>query len=36
LRKYGNDVLDKIQFKACNNIIKSIISMVVDYMQESN
>ncbi|MFA6475397.1 MAG: STAS-like domain-containing protein [Patescibacteria group bacterium] len=36
LRKYGNDVLDKIQFKACNNTVKSIISMVVDYMQESN
>lgn len=36
MRKYGNDVLDKIQFKSCNNTVKGIISIVVDYMQESN
>lgn len=35
IRKYGNEVLDKIQFKACNNTVKSIIGIVVDYMQES-
>ncbi|MBI2634310.1 STAS-like domain-containing protein [Candidatus Peregrinibacteria bacterium] len=36
MRKYGNEALDKIQFKSCNNTVKSIISIVVDYMQESD
>lgn len=36
IRKYGNEVLDKIQFKSCNDTVRSIISIVVDYMQESN
>ncbi|MFA6528414.1 MAG: STAS-like domain-containing protein [Candidatus Gracilibacteria bacterium] len=36
MRGYGDDVLDKIQFKSCNNILKSIISIVVGYMQESD
>ena len=36
MRKYGNDVLDKIQFKSCNNTIQGIITIVVDYMQESH
>ncbi len=35
MRKYGNAVLDKIQFKSCNGTVKAIISIVVDYMQES-
>lgn len=35
MRKYGNEVLDKIQFKSCNDTVKSIIAIVVDYMQES-
>lgn len=35
LRKYGRDALDRIQFKSCNDTVKSIISIVVDYMQES-
>lgn len=35
MRKYGNEVLDKIEFKSCNNTIKAIITIVVDYMQES-
>ena len=35
IREYGNEVLDKIEFKSCNNTIKAIITMVVDYMQES-
>ena len=33
LRKYGNDVLDKLAFKSCNDTIKKIIGIVVDYMQ---
>lgn len=35
MRKYGNDMLDKIQFKSCNNTVKGIITIVVSYMQES-
>ena len=35
IRKYGNEVLDEIQFKSCNDTVKAIISIVVDYMQES-
>lgn len=34
MRKFGNEVLDNIQFKSCNNTVKGIISIVVDYMQE--
>lgn len=36
MRKYGNEVLDEIQFKSCNETVKSIISIVVNYMQESD
>ena len=36
IRKYGNEVLENIQFKSCNNTIKGIITIVVDYMQESH
>ncbi len=36
IRSYGNEVLEKIQFKSCNETVKSIISIVVDYMQESH
>lgn len=35
MRKYGNEVLDKIEFKSCNDTVKAIITIVVDYMQES-
>ncbi len=35
IRKYGSEVLEKIEFKACNETIKGIITIVVDYMQES-
>lgn len=35
MRRYGNEVLDQIQFKSCNETIKGIITIVVDYMQES-
>jgi hypothetical protein len=34
LRKYGNPVLDRIEFKSCNDTVKKIITIVVDYMQE--
>ena len=34
LRKYGSDVLDRIAFKSCNETVRKIINIVVDYMQE--
>ena len=34
LRKHGNEALDHISFKSCNDTIRKIISIVVDYMQE--
>lgn len=34
LRKYGGDVLDRIEFKSCNETVRKIVSIVVDYMQE--
>lgn len=35
MRKYGSEVLDSIEFKTCNDTVKAIITIVVDYMQES-
>lgn len=34
LRKYGSAVLDRIEFQSCNDTVKKIIIIVVDYMQE--
>ncbi len=34
LRRYGNDVLNRVAFKSCNDTIKKIITMVANYMQE--
>ena len=34
LRKYGNDVLGKITFHKCNDTIRQLVGIVVDYMQE--
>lgn len=34
-RKYGNEILEKISFKSCNEIVQKIIIIVTDYMQES-
>lgn len=36
IRKYGNGVLDKVYFRNCNETIKKIINIVVDYMQETD
>jgi anti-sigma regulatory factor (Ser/Thr protein kinase) len=36
LRKYSDDALDRISFKSCNETVKQIISIVVDYMQEGS
>jgi DNA-binding IscR family transcriptional regulator len=34
LRNYGNDVLERISFKSCNDTVRKIINIVVDYMQD--
>lgn len=34
LRKYGSDTLERIAFKSCNDTVKKIVHIVVDYMQE--
>lgn len=36
LRKRGSDVLDRLEFKSCNDTVKKIIAIVVDYMQEGS
>ena len=33
LRNYGSDILDRIEFKSCNETVKKIIMIVADYMQ---
>ena len=35
IRRYGNDVLDRIYFKNCSGTVQKIISIVVDYTQEA-
>ena len=34
LRKYGSAVLDRVEFKSCDDTVRKIIAIVVDYMQE--
>jgi hypothetical protein len=34
LRKRGSAILDSIEFKSCNETVRKIITIVVDYMQE--
>jgi len=34
IRKYSSTVLDRLLFKGCNDKIKEIINIVIDYMQE--
>jgi len=33
IREYGINVLDRVMFKSCNDTVKRIISIVVEYMQ---
>lgn len=35
MRKYGSEVLDRIKFKSCNETVQKIITIVINYMQES-
>lgn len=34
MRKRGAGVLDRLEFKSCNETVRKIVSIVVDYMQE--
>lgn len=34
LRKRGAGVLDRLEFKSCNETVRKIVAIVVDYMQE--
>jgi len=34
IRKFGSDALDRLSFKACSPVVKKLIGIVVDYMQE--
>jgi len=34
IRKKGIDILDKIYFKNCNDTVKKIIEIVIEYMQD--
>ncbi len=34
-RHYGFEILDNISFKSCNENVKKIINIVVEYMQQS-
>ena len=34
IRKFGIEVLDKIYFKKCNQKVKKIIEIVIEYMQK--
>ena len=36
LRKFGSEALERLSFKSCNETVKKIISIVVEYMQESD
>lgn len=33
IRQHGIDVLDRLLFKSCNDVVKNIVSIVTDYMQ---
>ena len=35
IRLYGPDVLDRMSFKNCNETVKTLVTVVCDYMQDS-
>ncbi len=35
MRKYRDDALERVSFKSCNDTIKQIIGIVVQYMQDA-
>lgn len=36
IRMFGVEVIEKISFKSCNEVVEKIITIVIDYMQESS
>jgi hypothetical protein len=36
IRIHGTDILDRVSFKSCSDVVRKIITIVVDYMQESD
>ena len=34
IRSYGIDVIDSLRFKDCNEAIRTIVNVVIDYMQD--
>lgn len=34
IRKFGGEALERMSFRSCNPVVKKIIGIVVDYMQE--
>lgn len=34
MRVHGPEVLDRVSFRSCNDIVRKVIGIVVDYMQE--
>jgi hypothetical protein len=35
LRKYKDEALNRIAFKSCNDAVKQMVKIVVDYMQDA-
>lgn len=35
IRQYGNDVFDLILFKDCSPVVREVVNIVAEYMQES-
>lgn len=35
MRKYGGEVLDRIEFKNCTETIRKIVTIVTEYMQQA-
>ena len=35
IRKKGVDVLDRVDFKNCNEVVQKVIQIVVEYMQDA-
>lgn len=36
IRQYGDDVFDHMFFKSCSPVVKEVVQIVVEYMQESS
>ena len=34
IRKFGSDAMERMSFKSCSPVVRKIIGIVVDYMQE--